>query len=434
MVPFSWVKIMDTNITNKIDIDKNVNIHLESKTVSRHFFVFIWLMYALVYMTKNAYSSSMADIVTEGILTKSQTGLITSVFYLIYTPLQIVGGIYSDKFSPERIIKIGLIGSAISNAIIFFNQNYYVMLFSWAFNAIVQFGIWPATFKIVSSQLVRSDRKPMAFYISLSATGGLVFSYLIAAFVPKWQYNFAISAAVLFVLAICLHIYEKHLNPYMKWDKPVEQNTNDNQNHTLTLGQILSKGGFYYVLAATVLATIVVQSRSSLTPIMLVESYNNISPSLGNLLNILLIISGIIGTLVAGKLVARINNFIRIWKYSLFITLPFIALIIFVGRISTYSVVFSLCAVAALDSFGGLMRTNYTMTFSKYGKSGTAAGILNAGMASAYVIVSYGIARLVELTSWSTYGAVLTVIVIISALVLIVPARIQKKLLSENKK
>lgn len=420
--------------TNKIDIDKNVNIHLESKTVSRHFFVFLWLMYAFVNMTKNAYSGSMADIVTEGVLTKSQTGLITAIFYLLYTPLQVVGGVYADKFSPERIIKIGLIGASISNAIIFFNQNYYVMLFSWAFNAMVQFGIWPATFKIVSSQLVRSDRKQMAFYISLSSTGGLLFSYLIAAFVPRWQYNFAISAIVLIVLAITLHIYEKHLNPYMKWDKPIEQETTSIQNHTLTLGQIFSKSGFYYVLVTTILATIVVQSRSSLTPIMLVESYDNISPSLGNLLNILLILSGITGTLIAGRLVSKIKNVIRAWKYSLFCTIPFIALIIFVGKIPTYSIVFSLCVVAALDSFCMLMRTNYTMTFSKYGKSGTAAGILNSGMASAYVIVSYGVARLVELTSWSTYGIVLTVIITSAALILIVPAKIQNNILRENNK
>lgn len=89
-------------------------MHLENKKVSFMYFWIIWLMYALVYMTKNCYSAAMASIVSEGILTKSQTGLITALFYGVYGPLQIVGGIYADKYNPGKLIKIGLIGAGIA--------------------------------------------------------------------------------------------------------------------------------------------------------------------------------------------------------------------------------------------------------------------------------------------------------------------------------
>ena len=125
-------------------------------------------MYALVYMTKNCFSSAMASIVAEGVFTKSEVGLITSLFYLVYAPFQIFGGFVADKKSPEMLIKIGLIGGGISNLVIFFNQNYYVILVSWVFNGIVQFALWPSVFKIVSSQLVRSDRGNNVFLITLA--------------------------------------------------------------------------------------------------------------------------------------------------------------------------------------------------------------------------------------------------------------------------
>ena len=48
-------------------------------------------MYSIVYMTKNCFNAALADIVNEGILTKSQTGSITAAFYIVYAPLQIVG-------------------------------------------------------------------------------------------------------------------------------------------------------------------------------------------------------------------------------------------------------------------------------------------------------------------------------------------------------
>ena len=98
-------------------------MHLENKSVSKRFFWILWVMYAVVYMTKSCYSAAMASIVHEGVFTKSQTGLITAAFYFVYAPLQILGGVFADRYNPERMIKIGLVGSGIANMIIFCNQN-----------------------------------------------------------------------------------------------------------------------------------------------------------------------------------------------------------------------------------------------------------------------------------------------------------------------
>ena len=46
----------------------DTNIHLENKKASRVFFVFIWVMYAFVYMTKNCFSGALAAIVDEKLL------------------------------------------------------------------------------------------------------------------------------------------------------------------------------------------------------------------------------------------------------------------------------------------------------------------------------------------------------------------------------
>lgn len=92
-------------------------------------------------MTKNMFSSAMATIVEEGFMTKSQTGLINAVFWLVYAPFQVVGGFAADKYSPYKLIVIGLVGAMIANIVIYFNQSYPVMMGAWVFNAIVQFGL-----------------------------------------------------------------------------------------------------------------------------------------------------------------------------------------------------------------------------------------------------------------------------------------------------
>ena len=87
-----------------------INIHLENTNKSRFFYVFIWLVYSLVYMTKNCFSGALATIVDQGTLTLTQTTWIITAFYIVYTPLQIVGGRFADKYNPEKLILLGLLG------------------------------------------------------------------------------------------------------------------------------------------------------------------------------------------------------------------------------------------------------------------------------------------------------------------------------------
>ena len=321
-----------TESIEHINIERDVNIHLEDRKRSRHFFWFLWIMYAVVCMTKNCYGGAMASIVSEGVMTKSQTGFITAMFYIVYTPLQIVGGVMVDKYSPEKLIKFGLAGAAVANIVIFFNQNYYVMLIAWTLNATVQFAIWPATFKIVSSQLVRSDRKKMAFYVSFAATAGTFLSYLVAAVVSRWQYNFLISAVALIVFAVLMHLYDRHINPYMKWDKnETTQNSKDTHYPNISTKNVILASGFGFILIYILLSVVVSRSRETLAPVILIDKYA-LSDSLANSLNLFMIASGVLGTIVANKLISRIKNTAVGIIIVLLIMIPFLVVCSFMER------------------------------------------------------------------------------------------------------
>ena len=57
----------------------------------------------------------MVFIVSEGVLTKSETGAITGAFYIAYAFLQLVGGALADRWHPERLLTIGFVGAGIAN-------------------------------------------------------------------------------------------------------------------------------------------------------------------------------------------------------------------------------------------------------------------------------------------------------------------------------
>ena len=139
--------------------------YLEGKGRCFVLFLLCFTVYSLVYMTKNIFSSAMASIVEAGIMTKSQTGAISAAYWLAYAPLQVVGGIAADKYSPAKLICIGVGGSALSSLLIYFNQSYPVMMAVWIFNAIVQFGLWPAVFRIVATEINHNYSDKSIFWI-----------------------------------------------------------------------------------------------------------------------------------------------------------------------------------------------------------------------------------------------------------------------------
>ena len=394
------------------------NVHFEYAKVSRRFFWFLWLTYTLVYMTKSCFGAAMASIVADGAMTKSQTGLITSVFYIIYAPLQVVGGIFADKYDPERLVKIGLLGAAVANTVIFFNQNYYVILVAWSLCAIAQFALWPSIFKIISSQLYYEDRKSATFYISFSASTGLILAYFVAALITKWQYNFAVSGAVLFALAIAFHLICEKIGNYMipdvifnKKDKKTEGT--EGQPSTLSL---FIKSGFMFMVVIGFCRIVVANAVKTVSSTMLMESYVGVSPSIGNLLNMLIVGAGLLGTflmrtLIYPKLIK--NEAVAMLLMFVVALVPSIVLI-FIGKVDIALSVLMMGIIACVLTAVTLVCTYCSMYFTKYGKNGTAAGVMNSAASFGIVVQSYGIARIADSFSWKTVAFVFVGIVILA--------------------
>lgn len=380
--------------------------YLESDKLSAVLFWILWFVYAVVYMTKNCYSAAMASIVNEGIMTKSQTGLITAMFYLVYAPLQFVGGRLADRCKPEKIIMIGLIGSAIMNGIIFFNQNYYVMLIVWTCNSIVQFGLWPSVFKIISSQLSQSYTQKGIFYISFSASFGLLLAYGIAAFITKWQYNFLLSAVLLFACAgLFGAVYSriaKNMVVIGKWEK--------RKSELLNMPQAVKhvespfwKSGFYLFAIAAFLRMVLDQGVKTLSPTMLMETYENVSPFIANSLNLIIIAFGILGTILARLFLypKLVKDELTGYLGGMIVVLPFMCILVCVGKVNIGVCLFSLVVTSVITGITGLFGSYLTARFAKIGREGEAAGISNMAASLGIVVQSYGLVVVADRWGWS---------------------------------
>ena len=409
----------------------DINVHLENRKESRIFFAFIWIMYSLVYTTKSCFSAALVFIKQEGVLTLTQISFIMAMFYTVYAPLQVVGGIFADKYSPERMITVSLIGSAAANAIIFFNQNYWVMLITWTLNAVVQFALWPSVFKILSSQLVRSDRPNMVFFISFSGASGAVIASLVAALVGEnWRYNFAISAAILAILAITLQFFCHRLDPILKKDRPDSERASEKARlpeDGLSTFKLFLVSGFFLLIAAIFLRTIVENSTKSFAATMLVDMYPTISGEIGSLLNAVVLVGSIAGMILVKKVLYPriIKNEVVGFLMMLLIALPFSLILCRIGdeRIPAWVMVFSLTAVALLLTSTHLLNQFFNMNFVKFGKSGTASGVMNAASSAALALQYWILGPVGEAFGWRVVCAIFAIISICAILFVVLALR-----------
>ena len=378
--------------------------YLEDTKKSAVLFILAWILYAIVYMTKNCYSAAMAEIVAKGVLTKTQTGTITAAFYLTYAPFQILGGAAADKYSPGKLILIGTIGAAAANLTVFFTHSYTVMLTAWTLNGMIQFGIWPAIFKIVSTQLAPEHRSKGVFYITTAGVAGLISSYICAAVIKSWENNFLFSAISLLVIsAVWLPAY-KVIGKSMlsRGTASVSRRRTAAASGEGRLSLLL-RSGLIFLLFASVIRAMLDLGIKSMIPVMLTESYASVSPTLASVLNIIIIIAGFFGLYAAAFIFPKKIHDEATSLTAFFIAaIPMVFVIMLLGKINVGLIIGALALFIMLMSGAGQFTTVYiAVRFNKMGRGAEFAGLFNCMASIGVVLSNYGFARLADDFGWS---------------------------------
>ncbi len=378
--------------------------YIEDTRLSLLLFLFLFLMYAVVYMTKNMFSSAMAVIVEQGFMTKSQTGLINAVFWLVYALFQVVGGFAVDKYSPYKLIMIGLFGAAVSNTVIYFNQNYYVMMLAWAFNAMIQFGVWPGIFKIVSTGIAPKLRKTAVFWMLFATSVGLGLSMLVASFVTHWKHNFLVSVISLVVMMVLYAlinsiVHKKTVEADVVPDNK-SKNTDTSKHPMLPL---MLSSGLVVFLVLCLLRVAIDNGIKMMTPVMLMESYDSLPAAIATRLSAILVIFSALGTLISGFVQKKITkNEVKAQILLYAISLPALLIVCFVGNIHYMWILACLCvSIMVVHGCGPFCQSFASLRFEKYGRIGTVSGILNATASLGNVLASYIFAKMAEIMPWS---------------------------------
>lgn len=167
-------------------------------------FAVCYLSYTSVYVARLNLSVASAALVEGSVLTTAQTGILGTLFAVIYAAGRLINGRLGDKLQPKLFISAGLFLTALTNFILYFLPPYPVMLVLWGINAYGQSMLWGSV--ICASVKTFGDeraKKAVPVMVSSVATGSIL-GVMLNAFIVKdigVRFAFLIPAAI---AAFCL--------------------------------------------------------------------------------------------------------------------------------------------------------------------------------------------------------------------------------------
>lgn len=385
---------------------------------SKLIFAAAWIAYVILSMVRNCYSSAIAPIIADGLLDKSQSGIINAGFYLFYGGAQLIGAKLLDKISPVKMITASLLGTILVTAGMSLARDFYTLLILWCFCGLMQFGVWPAVVRILTEYVLPQHQAKAKFYISFAYCIGTILAFLLATVVLKvtsWPVIFAIMTVI---AAGCIAFWlpavkksEQLLTIKKDSTANVQSGAPAQKPNVLKL-MLLS--GVFLVLIPTGVRTALDLGLKSWVPTMIIDNYG-VSTSFASAIATVLLFVNILGVFVVFWLYPKkIKNEMTLFLLVYVTTLPFIVALLLTGKVHMAFVV-ALLAIVTTIIYGGnqIAVVLIPSSFARFNCTGSVTSLINSVSSFGAMAANFGFGYLaqnygwgVTIWSWIIIGAV----------------------------
>ena len=370
------------------------------KSVNRNSAAAVTLLFAVTYMisyiTRINYGAIISEMVSATGFTKAQLSMAMTGSFITYGIGQIISGICGDKFSPKKLVTLGLIITVLMNLLIPICKNPYQMLGVWCINGFAQSFMWPPLVRLMSALLSDEDYKKASAKVTWGSNIGTIAVYLISPLLISlfgWKSVFIFSA-------ICGAVMIFIWNRYSYETGATATKTEVSRNNT-------GKSSLFGIVMIGVMAAIILQGmlRDGVTtwmPSYISETYN-MSNAASILTGVVLPLFGIICVQAATKLYIKKFTNPMMCAGIFFFTgaLSALALSFITGENAAFSVLFSALLTGSMHGVNLILICMIPPFFKSQGNVSTVSGILNSCTYIGSAISTYGIAVLSENIGWS---------------------------------
>ncbi len=353
------------------------------------------LTYLVSYLTRVNYSAVIPAMETTTGLLKSELSLAVTGSFVTYGLGQVVSGILGDRFSPKKLVLVGLGLTTAMNLLLPFCGAPWQMTAVWSVNGFAQAMIWPPIVRLMVALYSGDTYSKGIVRISWGSCIGTILVYLTAPLVILW----AGWKGVFFTAAAC------GLGMIALW-QGVCPDIQGKARPRTEAGQSGSAKFLTPIFCAVLLALVLVGALrdgvTTWTPSLISESFQ-LDNAAGILSGAVLPVFGLVCYELVSALYRRLLKNPLVCAGCMFalgvISSGLLALLL--GR-SPVATVLSVALLNGSMHGASLMLTGMVPAY--YGRSGkvsTVAGVLNAFVYVGSAISTYGIALLAESWGWS---------------------------------
>ena len=392
---------------------------------SSNLFWCLFFIYICNVIGKTTYSAVTVALVDEAILTKTQAGLIGGLFWLLYAAGQFGGGFFAEKHNPYHLIKLTILSSTCANVLMAFQRNYLVMLLIWGVNGILQFGLWPAILKIVSTQIVEKQRTVAMARLGYCFCIGSIVSYILTAClleVLSWQYIFICCGIANGISYVATIVAQRRFATCLEQQEQAQQEILQQKSQLTT--QMVWKSGLIFFCVIMFVRSFLDSSIKNWMPTILVETYD-VVPSFTLLLSVGLLITNIFGVTICTYIYNRTRHDELYTLRFLYLAIaPMMFLLLQFDKLHIYvlTVLFS-CITLLVYGSGPILMINYPFRFHMWGIASTVGGIINCFSALGNVAASYGSGYVADHFGWNSLMVIwlITVALVVVVTITLIP-------------
>lgn len=382
-------------------IRKLLNKFKSYEAMNYYVFAACVIVYTICALGKADFSSANAAIVSEGLFTKDNLGLISACFYLFYAVGQVFGGRIVDKASPAGLVGIGLAGALAACFVVSSTNNYILILSIWCFSGLIQFAIWPACISVISTRLDESFRKKALLIFSFTPAAGTLLSYLVASIIlisGNWHSIFSVTGILLLAVLIVWFLASKMALPKL-------------DTSTIEKSAVKTKVPWKKIIAAGIIPILIgafIKSALELgvkawIPTMIMETYS-VSASFSVFLTIFLTFVNVFGVFIAKFFMDKFKgNEIKAAALMFLMSIPFAVGLLAMKNINLFVAVFLMAVFTTLMTANTQIILIYVpIRFAKFGCVGTMSGLINAVAAFGTFVSTYAFGIIAENLGWTS--------------------------------
>jgi sugar phosphate permease len=343
-------------------------------------FIICWIAYFTSYIGRLNFSSVMSALITDSIMTISQTGFVNMAYFLIYGAGQIINGFLGDKLDPRRMVFTGLFCSGIVNLLMGIYTGFISMTVLWSLNGYFQSMIWPPIIRIFAEDLTGKKQEKACIDIVSSMAAGTLASYFLSAMAMKflnWRWSFFFPAILLFSASF----FWKSSYPVLKPQNSIDRNREKgNMPGKISLtADIFFQSGLLWLIVPVIIHGIIKDGVTSWVPTYIFQQFKT-TPSFAVVITMFLPVLNTGGAYAARAADGRSHG-LEAESAAVFFSIAALALFL-LWKVGIYNVFLTgiLFAVitAAMMAVNTLFINILPLHFLAVGKVATVSGILNA--------------------------------------------------------